>query len=125
MTEILYKAETYKIIGVCLEVYNTLGYGYQEIVYKDAMEIEFIERNMPYIREPQIQINYKEHILKHSFNADFLLYDKIIVEVKVNKEGIPDLSIAQAINYLKGSGMKLALITNFGGTSLNYKRLIY
>lgn len=125
MAEILFKPEAYKIIGVCLEVYNTLGYGFQEIVYKDAMEIEFTDRQLPFIREAGILVEYKGTILKHSFCTDFLLFEQIIVEVKVNKDGIDDLAIAQTLNYLKASGMKLGLIINFGRTSLNYKRLIY
>jgi GxxExxY protein len=125
MGEILYKADVYKIIGVCLEVYNTLGYGFQEIVYKDAMEIEFRNRDVAYVREAKFSIDYKGTILKHSFYSDFNLFEKIIVEVKVNKDGIADFAIAQTLNYLKASGMKLGLIINFGGTSLDYKRLIY
>ena len=125
MGEILYKADVYKIIGVCIEVYNTLGYGFQEIVYKDAMEIEFRDRDIPFLREPEFSIDYKGIILKHSFYSDFNVFEKIIVEVKVNKDGIADFAIAQTLNYLKASGMKLGLIINFGGTSLDYKRLIY
>jgi GxxExxY protein len=125
MGEILYKADVYKIVGVCLEVYNTLGYGFQEIVYKDAMEIEFRDRNIPYLRESKFSVDYKGIILKHSFYSDFNVFEKIIVEVKVNKDGITDFAIAQTLNYLKASGMKLGLIINFGGTSLDYKRLIY
>jgi len=114
-----------KIIGVCLEVYNTLGFGFQEIVYKDAMELELIARNIPYVREAKFSIDYIGTILQHSFYSDLNLFEKIIVEVKVNKEGITDFAIAQTLNYLKASGMKLGLIINFGGTSLDYKRLIY
>ncbi|MBP6687440.1 MAG: GxxExxY protein [Lacibacter sp.] len=125
MAEILYKADVYKIIGVCLEVYNTLGYGFQEIVYKDAMEVEFSARSIPFIREDKILVNYKEITLRHSFITDFILFEQILVEVKVNKDGIADIAIAQTLNYLKASGLKLGLIINFGGTSLEYKRLIY
>lgn len=125
MTNILFRAEVYKIVGVCLEVYNTLGFGFQEVVYKDAMEIEFQERNITYVRENKIYVDYKGINLKHSFSADFTLREQIIVEVKVNKDGIADFAIAQTLNYLKASGMKLGLIINFGGTSLDYKRLIY
>lgn len=125
MADILYKKEVYKIIGVCLEVYNTLGLGFQEVVYKDAMEIEFRNGKIPYVREDRIYVDYKGITLKHSFSTDFTLQEQIIVEVKVNKEGIADAAIAQTLNYLKASRMNLALIINFGGTSLDYKRLIY
>ena len=108
-----------------MQVYNTLGYGFLEIVYKDAMEIEFLQRNMNYCREDEHSIQYKGNILKHRFFADFTLYDTIITEIKANKDGIPDDAIAQTLNYLKASGLRLALIINFGKTSLEYKRLVY
>ena len=125
MAEFIHKSETYQIIGVCMEVYNTLGYGFLEIVYKDAMEFEFSEREMKFRREDEHSINYKGIILKHKFFADFTLFDEVIVEVKANKDGITDDTIAQTLNYLKASGFKLALIINFGKTSLEYKRLVY
>jgi len=108
-----------------MEVYNTLGYGFLEVVYKDAMEIEFLERDMDYRREDEHSIEYKGILLKHKFFADFTLFNEIIVEVKANKDGITDDAIAQTLNYLKASGIKLALIINFGKGSLDYKRLVY
>jgi GxxExxY protein len=125
MSEFVHKSQTYQIIGICMEVYNTLGYGFSEIVYKDAMELEFLEKEVNYLREEKQQVNYKGHILKHSFFTDFTINQDIIVEVKSNKEGITDDYIAQTLNYLKASGLKLALIVNFGKSSLEYKRLIY
>ena len=125
MEQIIYKSEAYKIIGTCMEVYNTLGYGFLEMVYKDAMEIEFLERDMDYRREDEHSIEYKGILLKHKFFADFTLFNEIIVEVKANKDGITDDAIAQTLNYLKASGIKLALIINFGKGSLDYKRLVY
>ncbi len=125
MEEFFHKSETYQIIGVCMEVYNTLGYGFLEVVYKDAMEVEFLQRDMDYKREDEHRIEYKGHLLKHHFFADFTLHDEIIVEVKAIKDGITDEAIAQTLNYLKASGIKLALIINFGKTSLEYKRLVY
>ena len=125
MEELIYKSEAYKIIGACMEVYNTLGYGFLEVVYKDAMEIEFLQRYMDYRREDEHCIDYKGTILKHKFFADHTLFNEIIVEVKANKDGITPEAIAQTLNYLKASGIKLALIINFGKTSLEYKRLVY
>ena len=125
MEQVIYKSEAYKIIGACMEVYNTLGYGFLEVVYKDAMEIEFLQRDMNYRREDEHSIEYKGNQLKHKFFADFTLYDEIIVEVKANKDGITDEVVAQTLNYLKASGLRLALIINFGKTSLEYKRLVY
>jgi GxxExxY protein len=125
MGQILYRSEAYQIVGACMEVYNTLGYGFLEIVYKDAMEIEFRNRELHYVREDEHTINYKGETLKHRFFADFTIENNIIVEVKANKDGITDDAIAQTLNYLKASGVQLGLIVNFGKSSFEYKRLIY
>lgn len=125
MAEFIQKADTYQIIGICMEVYNILGYGFSEIVYKDAMEIEFMEKEILHIREHKHTVTYKGNILQHTFFADFTLFDSIIVEVKANKDGITEDAISQTLNYLRASRLKLALIINFGKASLEYKRLIY
>lgn len=78
MEQILFKSETYQIVGACMEVYNNLGYGFLEIVYKDAMEIEFLQRDMNYVREDEHSIDYKGTTLKHKFFADYTLYNSII-----------------------------------------------
>lgn len=123
MNDILYKEESYHIIGKCFEVHNNLGPGFLEIVYKDALEYEFSLANIPYERERKYIVKYKNVVLPHKFYADFIVYDKIILEVKA-VAGIPDEYIAQAINYLKVSGNKLALIVNFGELKLNSKRIV-
>lgn len=124
MGNLLYKEEVYDIVGVCMTVYNTLGYGFLEIVYKDAMEIEFLENEMGNAREREFPIIYKGTKLKRSFFTDYLLFDKIIVEVKTNPDGITEDAIAQTLNYLKASGNRVGLIINFGKRKLDYKRLI-
>jgi GxxExxY protein len=123
MTDIIYKTESYKIIGICMEVHNNLGPGFLEIVYKDALEYELRLAGIPFEREKEFVVNYKETILSHKFYADFIVYGKIILEVKAVSE-ICDKSIAQALNYLSVSGCKLSLIFNFGELILNYKRII-
>ncbi len=122
MSDLLYKTESFAIIGKCFEVHNNLGAGFLEIVYKDALEYEFRKAGIPYDREKEYKVNYKGIILPHRFYADFVVFDKIILEVK-GVSGIADEFIAQAINYLKVSGNKLALIVNFGDIKLNYKRI--
>jgi len=124
MNEIIYKEESYQIIGKCFEVHNNLGTGFLEIVYKDALEYEFKNANIPFEREKEYMVKYKNIILPHNFYADFVLYDKIVLEIKA-VSGIADEFIAQAINYLKVSGNKLALIVNFGELKLNFKRIVY
>lgn len=123
MTDLVYKEESYKIIGKCMEVHNNLGAGFLEIVYKDALEYEFKKANIPYEREKQYTVNYKGIILPHHFYTDFVVMDKIILEVK-GATAISDEFVAQAINYLKVSQNKLALIVNFGELKLNYKRIV-
>lgn len=106
-----------------MEVHNNLGAGFLEIVYKDALEYEFRKANIPYEREKQYAVNYKGIILPHKFYADFVVMDKIILEVKAI-QGITDEFVAHAINYLKVSNNRLALIANFGELKLNYKRIV-
>jgi GxxExxY protein len=79
MNELVYKDESYKIIGCCMEVYNTLGLGLLEIVYKDALEYEFKKNGMEFVREKQYPVSYKDIIIPHNFFADFVVYDKIIL----------------------------------------------
>lgn len=120
---IIHKEESYQIIGICMEVHNNLGAGFSEIVYKDALELEFKNAKIEYSREKEYTVNYKGIILSHKFYADFVIFDKIILEVK-GKNKIADEHIAQCINYLKVSGNNLALLVNFGEPKLNYKRIV-
>lgn len=123
MEKIIFKEESYKIIGICMEVHNNLGAGFLEIVYKDALEYEFKKANISYEREKVYEVNYKGIILPHRFYADFVVFENIILEVK-GSDGIADEFVAQAINYLKVSQNQLALIVNFGELKLNYKRIV-
>jgi GxxExxY protein len=81
MSEIIYKTESYKIIGKCMEVHNNLGPGFLEIVYKDALEYEFRLAGIPFEREKEFAVNYKGVILPHKFYADFVVFDKIIIKI--------------------------------------------
>lgn len=78
MSQLIYKHESYKLIGVCMEVHNHLGKGFSEIVYKDALEYELSKRDIPFEREKEYVVHYKEIILPHKFYADFVIWDKII-----------------------------------------------
>ncbi len=123
MKEFIYKEETYKTIGKCMDVHKQLGKGFLEIVYKDAIEYGFKCKNYFYEREKIFLINYKDIILSHKFYADFVVFDKIILEIK-SCNGIVDDFIARTINYLAASKLKVGLIVNFGKDSLEYKRII-
>ena len=121
--EILFKEESFRIIGACMEVHKELGYGFLEAVYQEALEKELISKEISINREVELPIYYKgKKLLKH-YRADFICYDKIILEIKA----LPDLTTqheAQVLNYLKATNFQLALLVNFGTQSLQYKRLI-
>ncbi len=119
----LYKDETYKVIGACMEVHKILGKGLLEVVYKDAMEIEFGAKSIPYQREKKFEIKYKDVLLNHCFYSDFVAFDKIIVEIKAQKNGIGEENEKQLINYLAIAKFKVGLLINFGEDSLVYKRI--
>lgn len=124
MSDLLYKDETYEIIGICMDVNKILGHGFLEIVYKDAIEYELLKKDLKYSREKEYKIQYKEIILAHKFYADFVLFDKVILEIKAAEGGFADAQTAQMLNYLKASGCKIGLLVNFGRSRLEYKRLI-
>ena len=119
---LIYKEESYKIIGACMEVHNTLGCGFLEAVYQEALAIEFEKRGIPYVREPELSIEYKGIVLSKKFNADFICYDKIIVETKALTE-LLNVHQSQVINYLNITKFKLGILVNFGEENLNYIRL--
>lgn len=112
--------ESYEIIGICMDVHRILGKGLLEIVYKDAIEYEFKKKNILYKREKKYEIKYKDVILSHHFFADFVVYNKIILEVKAQKV-IVDEHYSWVINYLAISKCPLGLIVNFGENSLVQK----
>jgi len=123
MSNIIYKSESFKIIGLCMEVHKNLGKGLLEIVYKEALEYEFNINNIPYEREKAYIVNYKNIILPHKFYADFVVFEKIILEVKC-VTAIANEHLAQTLNYLKISGCKFSLLIYFGQLSLQYKSIV-
>ena len=120
-----FQEETGEIIKVAYEVFSFLGAGLLEIVYKDALEYEFLIRDMLFSREKEYDVPYKDIILKHKFYADFVIYNKVILEVKAKQGGISDEDYARTINYLRISGCKVGLIINFGKGKVEIKRVIY
>lgn len=106
-----------------MEVHNQLGKGFNEIVYADALEIELIDNNISYSREKKYAINYKGNVLAHKYQADFIIEDKIVLELKAI-ESLNPAHIKQTLNYLAVSQLKLGLLINFGEESLKYKRIV-
>ena len=121
--EFLFKEETFKIIGVCMNIHKTLGMGLKEANYKDAMEIEFREAGIKFEREKMFFVKYKDKILRNPYYADFIVFDAIVVEVK-SATALIQAHMAQALSYLAVSGMKVALVINFGERSLTWKRIV-
>jgi GxxExxY protein len=117
--------ETKKIINIAIEIHKTLGAGFLEIVYKDAFQIEYRIKGIPFEREREFVIMYKNTILPHKFFADFVVFGKVIVEVKANAGGIAEEDYAQTINYLKCSRCKVGLVLNFGKMKLEIKRVVF
>ena len=123
INNLLYKEEVYSFIACCFEVHKNLGKGFLEVVYKDALSYELKQNNIPFEKEKKIEIKYKNIILPHYYFSDFIVFDKIIVEIKA-QESIADTHYKQLINYLAASKMKVGLLVNFGEESLKFKRVI-
>ena len=123
MGELIYKDEAFKIVGCCMEVHRELGKGHNEVIYKDALEIEFRRQGISFAREVEYTLTYKGAILLHKYFADFVVMDKIILEAKAI-ECLTDSHIKQTLNYLAASKLKLGLLVNFGEDSLTYKRVV-
>ena len=119
--ELLFKDEVYRIVGAAMEVSNQLGCGFLEAVYQEALEIEFDERQIPYMPQKRIEISYKGHVLKKEYIADFLCHNQIVIEIKAIK-AITGIEEAQILNYLKATNLPLGLIVNFGTPQLEWKR---
>ena len=121
--DLQYKEEVHEIVGAAMAVHRYFGCGFTEKVYQDALEIEFANRNIPSVREAELHIGYNGQELASTFKPDYICYDKIIVELKAVKE-LDDMHRSQAINYAKVAGCDMALLVNFGETSLKFERYL-
>ena len=122
--KIVYKEESYRIIGACFEVYKEKGTGYLEAVYQECLAIEFDSSVIPYEEKMDLKLHYKGQPLKQFYQPDFFCFDEIIVEIKAVKQ-LKDEHRAQIINYLKSTGVKLGLLVNFGHhPGLEYERFV-
>ena len=115
--------ETYQLIGLGMGVHNCIGPGFLEAVYQEAFEIELQNNDIVYEREKKLGIEYKNKKLNTFYKADFICMNKIIIELKSIKQ-ITNIEEAQVINYLKATGLKKALLLNFGADKLQFKRFI-
>jgi GxxExxY protein len=111
--KILYKQECYAIQGAVFEVYREMGSGFLEAVYQECLEREFVNRNIPFEAQVVLSLSYKGERLHQGYKADFICYNRVIVELKTVKD-IGDDHRAQVFNYLKATGLRLGLLVNFG-----------
>jgi GxxExxY protein len=123
MGELIYKAESYQMIGLCMEVHRELGKGHDEVIYKDALEYECGQNGIQFAREKPFQVQYKTIVLPRRYRADFVVFDKMLLEAKA-VECLTDAHVKQVLNYLAASKLKLGLLVNFGEDSLVYKRVV-
>ncbi len=112
---------TYKIIGCAMKVHNTLGNGFQEVIYQRCLAIELNKAGIEFLREQEMPIYYEnEHVGMR--RADFIFEDNVLVELKAMVK-LEDVHLAQALNYLTAYQIEKGLLINFGSTSLEVKRL--
>jgi GxxExxY protein len=123
MAELIFKEESYKIIGAAQEVHRELGPGFLEAVYQEALAIELNNRNIPFEQEKELRIKYKNSLLSKKYIADFICFEQIILELKALNKITPEHQ-SQILNYLKITGYKLGLLINFGSSSLQVKRFV-
>ena len=123
MGEIIFKTESYKIIGACFSVHKKLGAGFLESVYSEALGLEFTKADIPYAKEKRLPVYYDGQRMKKYFVADFVCYDSVILELKATKFST-EVDCQQTLNNLKATQFKLGLLINFGTPSLTYKRIV-
>lgn len=123
MVDLIYKNEVYAIVGAAMEVHRVLGRGFLEAVYQEAMGLELRERSIPYAPQVELEVRYKNYHLKKFYVADFIAFEKIIVEIKAINQ-LSSLEESQLINYLKATGYEVGVLINFGADSLEWKRMV-
>ena len=124
MVEILFKEESYSIIGACFNVYKDKGCGFLEPVYHECCEIEFAFQKIPFLSQTELELTYRGQILRQRYKPDFICFQKIIVELKA-VSALADEHRAQLLNYLNATKMKLGLLVNFGHhPKLEFERIV-
>ncbi len=123
--EVLLKEESYRIMGACFEVYKEMGCGFLEAVYQECLELEFRAQGLPFRSQAELDLHYKGQVLKQKYIPDFILFEKIVVEIKALKE-LDDTHRSQVHNYLKATGHRLGLLVNFGHyPKVEWERIVY
>jgi len=122
--DLIYPEEAYQLVGLAMQVHRELGCGFLEPVYQEAFEILLCRNAVPYEREKELPIYFMGEKLKKQYFADFVCFDKIIIEFKAVSE-LAAVHEAQVMNYLKATHFKLGLLFNFGQNSLVHRRIVY
>ena len=120
---LLCKEECYKIVGACMAVHRELGHGFLESVYQEALAIEFQKQGIPFQREKEIGIIYKGVTLSKTYKADFICHNQIIIEL-IALGGLTNNHVAQILNYLKATSLRVGLLVNFGAPSLEHHKYV-
>jgi GxxExxY protein len=124
MSDVVYREESYRILGACFEVYKEKGCGFLEAVFQECLQLELADQNIPFAVKPLLTLTYKGRILQQSYVPDLVCYDKIIVELKA-VSNVTDEHRAQVHNYLRATGHRLGLLVNFGHfPKLEYERIV-
>lgn len=124
MADILYKEESYRILGACFEVYKVVGCGFVEPVYQESLEMEFELQGISFASQVQVPLAYKGRPLKSRYIPDFLLFNTIVLEIKAVKT-LNDEHRAQVHNYLRATGFRLGMLINFGHhPGLEHERIV-
>lgn len=122
MEKIVFKEESYEIVGAAIRVWKSLGHGFLEKVYENALAIELRNRECRVEQQKPIKVYYEGHVVG-DYLADIVVNDSILLEIKCAK-AIADKHVAQTLNYLKATGIRLGVILNFGPEGLEHKRLV-
>jgi GxxExxY protein len=121
---ILFKEESYKIMGACFEVYKEMGCGFLESVYQECLMMEFQEQKIPFVAQSELKLFYKRNLLKQTYKPDFICYNSIVAELKAVSE-LAEEHRSQLFNYLHATKLRLGLLVNFGHyPKLEYERIV-
>lgn len=120
--DLVLKNEVYMVVGACMEVHSTVGHGFHEKPYENALVVEFELRGIAIRQQPGFELHYKGHRIGE-FIPDLVVFDQIIVDAKVIPK-ITDRERGQMLNYLKATGLRVGLIVNFNNPRLEWERLV-
>lgn len=123
MSKLILEDETYKILGACIKVHKRLGNGFSESIYCEALAKELTTSNIPFEQDKKLPVFYEGEQLDHYFEADFVCFNKIILQIK-SLDFINNNLKNQVLKYLKSTNLEIGYLVNFGENNLTWKRYI-